>query len=562
MNKQDLMKLQSCVLRVNIHCDGCKQKVRKSLQKIEGVYSTHIDVEQGKVTVAGNVDPATLIKKLVKSGKHAELWGAQKAPNHQNNQFKNMQIDFAKGGKDNNKSQKGGKDQQKGGPQAHFQQMQQHVKGSKDLKLPSKEQKSVKFNLADDFDDDDGEFDDEFDDDYGSDDDDDFDDDDYDDGFDGLHHKPTKMALFMGGGHGPNGMMMNGKGKGGGNNGGNSKKGDVFEFPVQMKGSGGKSDGKNGKGGKKDGNDAGTGKNKGENKKQGGGGVMKIRSFLGFGKSSSGAGKNGEGKNKGGGSKNGGEFPGGGKKGGGGGKNGGGKNGGGYQGESKTGGGKNGGGFMGEGKNGGGGGKNGGGFMGEGKNGGGGGKNGGGFLGEGKNGGGSTKGVNNGGVGGRDNSGNWGKQGGGKIDGSHLMSNMQNGFHDMDHHGAGGRNMGQMGNYPMSQMGNYPMGQMGNYPMGQMGNMPAVQGLPAAPAMNAGGYYQGVGQANPYNQQQYMAAMMMNQQRAMNGTGMYQPMMYGRPQPAMSYGPQMAPPAGDHITHMFSDENTDSCSIM
>ncbi|KAK3005940.1 hypothetical protein RJ639_016726, partial [Escallonia herrerae] len=508
----------SCVLRVNIHCDGCKQKVKKSLHKIEGVYSTHIDVEQGKVTVTGNVDPATLIKKLVKSGKHAELWRAQKAPNHQNNQFKNMQIDFAKGGKDNNKSQKGGKDQQKGGPQAHFQQMQQHVKGPKDLKLPSKDQKSVKFNLADDFDDDDGEFDD----DYGSDDDDDFDDDDYDDGFDGLHHKPTKMAPFMGGGHGPNGMMMNGQGKGGGNNGGNSKKGGVFELPVQMKGSGGKSDGKNGNGGKKGGNDTGTGKNKGENKKHGGGGVKKIGSFLGFGKSSSGAGKTDEGKNKGGGSKNGREFPGGGGKNGGGfpgeGKNGGGKHGGGYQGESKTGGGKNGGGFVGEGKNGGGGG---------------------------------IKGVNNGG---RDNMGNWGKQGGGKIDGSHLMSNMQNGFYDMDHHGAGGRNMGQMGNYPM--------GQMGNYPIAQMGNIPAVQGLPAAPPMNGGGYYQGVGQANPYNQQQYMAAMMMNQQRAMNGAGMYQPMTYGRPQPAMSYGPQMAPPAGDHITHMFSDENTSSCSIM
>ena len=28
--------LQSCVLRVNIHCDGCKSKVKKILQKIDG----------------------------------------------------------------------------------------------------------------------------------------------------------------------------------------------------------------------------------------------------------------------------------------------------------------------------------------------------------------------------------------------------------------------------------------------------------------------------------------------------------------------------------------------
>lgn len=30
---------QACVLRVSIHCDGCKQKVRKLLRKIEGKLS-------------------------------------------------------------------------------------------------------------------------------------------------------------------------------------------------------------------------------------------------------------------------------------------------------------------------------------------------------------------------------------------------------------------------------------------------------------------------------------------------------------------------------------------
>lgn len=28
--------MQTCVLKVNIHCDGCKHKVKKILQKIEG----------------------------------------------------------------------------------------------------------------------------------------------------------------------------------------------------------------------------------------------------------------------------------------------------------------------------------------------------------------------------------------------------------------------------------------------------------------------------------------------------------------------------------------------
>ncbi|KAM7463468.1 hypothetical protein LguiA_031589 [Lonicera macranthoides] len=69
-----LLKIQTCILRVNIHCDGCKQKVKKLLQRIEGVYQVIIDAELQKVTVSGSVDSATLIKKLVRAGKHAELW--------------------------------------------------------------------------------------------------------------------------------------------------------------------------------------------------------------------------------------------------------------------------------------------------------------------------------------------------------------------------------------------------------------------------------------------------------------------------------------------------------
>ncbi|KAL0323556.1 UNVERIFIED_CONTAM: Heavy metal-associated isoprenylated plant protein 32 [Sesamum angustifolium] len=124
MSKEEFLKIQTCVLKVNIHCDGCKHKVKKILQKIEGVYTTKIDSEQGKVTVSGNVDPSTLIKKLIKNGKHAELWGAPKANNnnnhhHQlNNQFKNLQIDNGKGGNNKGQAQKGGgNNQPKGGPQ-------------------------------------------------------------------------------------------------------------------------------------------------------------------------------------------------------------------------------------------------------------------------------------------------------------------------------------------------------------------------------------------------------------------------------------------------------------
>ena len=77
MSKEEVLKIQTCVLKVNIHCDGCQKKVKKILHKIEGVYQTSIDAEQGKVTVSGLVDPATIIKKLNKAGKPAELWGFQ-----------------------------------------------------------------------------------------------------------------------------------------------------------------------------------------------------------------------------------------------------------------------------------------------------------------------------------------------------------------------------------------------------------------------------------------------------------------------------------------------------
>ncbi|KAJ0703948.1 putative heavy metal-associated domain, HMA, heavy metal-associated domain superfamily [Helianthus annuus] len=497
MNKQDFMKLQTCVIKLNTQCacDGCKQKIKKLLNKVDGVYKTSIDLEQGKVTVSGNADPAALIKKLNKSGKHAELLGPQKGMNVLNNQFKNMGFD--------NKNQKGGggggKDSQK--DVKGLQQMQAAMnKGFKDFKPPNKDQKSVKFNLPvggggggggfddeDDFDDDDS-FDEE--DDF----DDEFDDED-DDSFDGEDKKPNNMKAGPGvGGHGPHGpiAMMNGKkGPGAG-----------FDLPVQFKGKGGNIDNsKNGNGGKKGGGggDVDSGKKGKGGKDSGSGG------FGGFF-----------------GGKIGGAFLGGGKK---------------KHGDLSPKGGK--------------------------------------------------KGADGGG-GGQAKGGNWEKKGEGKhhdegkLSGGNKQSeflefskphNGGGGGRNMAHNGGGnggGRNMGHpMGGNPMiPQMGNFPMGQMGGHPMGQM---PSAQGLPMA--------YRGQGgmdNGNPFNQQQqqymmqqqqqqqqqqYMQAMMMNQQRA----NMYPPqMMYGHMPPphAAAYGPPMGAPVNDNITHIFSDENTDSCSIM
>ncbi|KAH9619901.1 hypothetical protein KSS87_012036 [Heliosperma pusillum] len=75
------------VLKVNVNCQGCIRKVKKTLRKIEGVFSVNIDTEQQKVIVKGIVDPSTLIKKLIKSGKQAELCSPKsKQPDNNQNQ--------------------------------------------------------------------------------------------------------------------------------------------------------------------------------------------------------------------------------------------------------------------------------------------------------------------------------------------------------------------------------------------------------------------------------------------------------------------------------------------
>lgn len=73
-NTPEPLKYETWFLKVPIHCEGCKKKVKKVLHSIDGVYTTVIDSQQQKVTVTGNVNADTLIKKLLKSGKHAELW--------------------------------------------------------------------------------------------------------------------------------------------------------------------------------------------------------------------------------------------------------------------------------------------------------------------------------------------------------------------------------------------------------------------------------------------------------------------------------------------------------
>ncbi|KAK2358270.1 heavy metal-associated isoprenylated plant protein [Trifolium repens] len=95
------LKYQTWFLKVSIHCEGCKRKVKKVLQSIEGVFTTTIDPQQQKVTVTGNVAVETLIRKLAKAGKHAEVLpenlpgkgkDSNKAKNNKKSEQKNQET--------------------------------------------------------------------------------------------------------------------------------------------------------------------------------------------------------------------------------------------------------------------------------------------------------------------------------------------------------------------------------------------------------------------------------------------------------------------------------------
>ncbi|CAA6654268.1 unnamed protein product [Spirodela intermedia] len=101
----DQLKYQTWVLKVSIHCEGCKRKVKKALQSIEGVYTTAVDAPQQKVIVTGNVDAEVLVKKLLRAGKHAEIWPQSLPPAKEGGGYG--------GGKGNKCSQGNGKSREK-----------------------------------------------------------------------------------------------------------------------------------------------------------------------------------------------------------------------------------------------------------------------------------------------------------------------------------------------------------------------------------------------------------------------------------------------------------------
>ncbi|XP_047328576.1 heavy metal-associated isoprenylated plant protein 36-like [Impatiens glandulifera] len=92
------LKYKTWVLKVSIHCEGCKKKVKKVLASIQGIQNFDVDLRLQRVVVTGNVDADILIYKLIKSGRKAELW-----PEISNNNNNNQKHKMSTGSRDNNK---------------------------------------------------------------------------------------------------------------------------------------------------------------------------------------------------------------------------------------------------------------------------------------------------------------------------------------------------------------------------------------------------------------------------------------------------------------------------
>ncbi|KAH9618784.1 hypothetical protein KSS87_016302 [Heliosperma pusillum] len=66
---------QTVVLKVKMSCGGCSGAVKRVLDKMEGVESYDINMDEQKVTVIGNVEPDAVFEKVSKTGKKTEFWG-------------------------------------------------------------------------------------------------------------------------------------------------------------------------------------------------------------------------------------------------------------------------------------------------------------------------------------------------------------------------------------------------------------------------------------------------------------------------------------------------------
>ncbi|GMH08993.1 hypothetical protein Nepgr_010833 [Nepenthes gracilis] len=68
---------------VNLDCEGCAAKIKKTLYKLKGVEEIEIEMETQKVTVRGyGLEERKVLKAMKRAGKAAEPWPFPPAHSH------------------------------------------------------------------------------------------------------------------------------------------------------------------------------------------------------------------------------------------------------------------------------------------------------------------------------------------------------------------------------------------------------------------------------------------------------------------------------------------------
>ncbi|KAM7464188.1 hypothetical protein LguiA_032309 [Lonicera macranthoides] len=82
------------VLKLDLHCQGCAKKIKRSIRHFEGVERVKADSESNKLTVTGKVDPTRLRERLeYKTKKKVELLSPQPKNTGDKKSNENKQVE-------------------------------------------------------------------------------------------------------------------------------------------------------------------------------------------------------------------------------------------------------------------------------------------------------------------------------------------------------------------------------------------------------------------------------------------------------------------------------------
>ncbi|XP_010467978.1 PREDICTED: heavy metal-associated isoprenylated plant protein 3-like [Camelina sativa] len=88
--KETTPQIKTVILKMNMHCEGCVNEIKKGIGKIKGVQTVEPDRAKSTVVVRGDMDPQKLVEKIKKKlGKHAELASQTTEKSKENNNNKN-----------------------------------------------------------------------------------------------------------------------------------------------------------------------------------------------------------------------------------------------------------------------------------------------------------------------------------------------------------------------------------------------------------------------------------------------------------------------------------------